>query len=83
MNQTKILMLAATVAVLAIVAVGAVYAQTVSSTPTPAQSGYSTLHPAGAYGDFGYGGVCPRMYRANGYGYGMGMRGGMMGGYYP
>jgi hypothetical protein len=83
MNRKTTIMLAATIAVLAIMAAGAVYAQTVSATPTPTQTGYSAQNPIGAYSGTGYGFGCPRMSGTNGYGIGMGARGGMMGGYYP
>jgi hypothetical protein len=96
MDKTKTMVLAATFAVLAVIAVvGAVYAQSVSNqTSAPAQSGYSqvpqTQSSAGTNGAYGYGSyTCPRnggtyAYSApqSGYSYGMGMRGGIMGGYY-
>ncbi len=90
------MLLATTFAVLAIAAiVGAVYAQSVSNqTVVPAQSGYNIVpqNPsfAGTYNGYGLGGnTCQGVSGSNmygspqsGYSYGMGMQGGMMGGYY-
>ena len=96
MDKTKIMLLAATLAVLAVTSiVGAVYAQSVSNqTVVHAQSSYSQnpQNPSfpGTYNGYGFGDfTCPRVSRSNTYGttqssysYEMGMRGGMMGGYY-
>ena len=83
MNNTTTIVLAATIAVLAIMAASAVYAQTVSTNPTPTQTGYSAQNPIGANGGTVFCFGCPRMSGTNGYGVGKGARGGMMGGYYP
>jgi hypothetical protein len=95
MEKTKIFILTTTLAILVVVAIaGAAYAQTLNQqgyTNNPRgnsqvpQSGSSI----GANGAYGYGGYnCPGIGGAytygapqNGYSYGMGMRGGMMGGY--
>ena len=90
MNKTKIFIIAATLAALAAVAIiGAAYvqnlnAQTYSANP----SGYSQT-PAGTNGANGIGGSGCRGISGtyagslpqSGYSYGMGARGGMMGGY--
>ena len=96
MEKTKIFILTTTLAILVVVAViGAAYAQTLnqqgyaynpSGNSQVPQSGIS----AGANGAYGYGSNSyPGMGGAytygapqNGYSYGMGMRGGMMGGYH-
>jgi hypothetical protein len=100
MEKTKIIALTAIVAALvAAVAVGAVYAQpTFGQGYTPTQGPYGQVPPGTYYGPFGGSGArCPGQgvfadgaYNAPQSGYagypvqsGMGWRGGMMGGFYP
>jgi hypothetical protein len=96
MEKTKIIILTTTLAILVVALIaGAVYAQNLNQQGVPyntsgnrqvPQSGSSTgTNDANGYGNFN----CPRNggpntfgASQNGYSYGMGMPGGMMGGYY-
>jgi hypothetical protein len=95
MEKTKLIVLTAVLAVLALAAiVGAAYAQSLNAQSAPSNinlySQVPTTGPVGTYnGVYGSSGM-PCLGQngysygppRNGYSYGMGMRGGMIGGYY-
>jgi hypothetical protein len=93
MEKTKIFALTAAIAVFValVTMVGASYVQTVNGQNVVSNVGsYRVPQSAGTYGACGFGGsTCPRLGGTyayggpqSGYSYGMGIRDGMMGGYY-